>query len=124
MTTTNSHAAPWTLTRYIADLFSPPTNLARNARPALLTGREAAARALYSDAVQGSKLDMLNYDATPHLQRTWLAEADRRIASTPSIPDLLVLRHWGYTEAEWTALPAIVKADKREHFYQTRGLAS
>lgn len=118
MTTTPAHAAPWTLRRVLA-MFTPAP---RQPRVDILTGREAVARALFFEAVQGSKLDMLNYDASPYLRDYWLAEADRRIAATPSIPDLLVLRWWGYTPAEWNALPALVKADKREGYYQVRGL--
>ncbi|HCF99584.1 MAG TPA: hypothetical protein DEV93_03470 [Chloroflexi bacterium] len=120
--TTNSHAAPWTLRQFLADLFTK-----RTPRPAaVLTGREAVARALFGEAVHWSKLDMLEYDASPEWQAVWLAEADRRIASGPEVnlPDLLVLRHWGYTVAEWTTLPAIVKADKREGYFESRGLAS
>lgn len=123
--TTNSHAAPWTLTRYIADLFSPPTNLARNARPAVLTGREAAARALFGESVQWSKLDMLEYDNTPALRRDWITKADQRI-DAPRLPlsEMFILRHWGYSPEQWTALPALIKVDKREGFYQAQGLGA
>ena len=123
--TTNTHRAPWTLTRYIADLFSPPTSLARNARPAVLTGREAAARALFGEAVQWSKLDMLEYDNTPARRDRWLAEADRRINSERlPLSEMFILRHWGYTPDQWTALPAMVRLDKREGFYQSQGLGA
>lgn len=122
MTTTRSHAAPWTLTRYIADLFSPPTNLARNARPALLTGREAAARAMYGQSVQWSALDMAEYDNNSYLQEAYLLEADRRIGHASS-PDRHVAAHWGYTPAEWLALPALVQVDKREGFFAAQGLS-
>ncbi|MDQ5863095.1 MAG: hypothetical protein M3536_12625 [Actinomycetota bacterium] len=116
--TTNTHAAPWTFRRFLAMLTPAP----RKPRVDVLTGREAVARALFFEAVQGSKLDMLNYDASPHLRGVWLVEADRRIAVAPSIPDLLVLRWWGYTPAEWNALNSLVKADKREGYFQVRGL--
>lgn len=66
-------------------------------------------------------LAMFTDKPAPHLRRDIRLLTRRDAASTPSIPDLLVLRHWGYTEAEWNALPAIVKADKREHFYQALG---
>jgi hypothetical protein len=121
--TTNSHAHPWTLAGYLADIFSRP---ARTPRPKLLTGREAAARALFAEAVQHSRLDMAEYDTSPMLRGGWLAEADRRIAGGrgADIPDLIVLRHWGYTPAEWNALPAIVQVDKREGFFQAQGLGA
>ena len=43
----------------------------------------------------------------------------RRPAQSPalvqiSLEDLLVARWWGYTIDQWNALPALVKADKRE----------
>jgi len=123
MTTTHRHAAPWTLTRYIADLFSPPTNLPRNARPALLTGREAVARALYSEKVQNSRLDMLDYDSSPRLQAAWLAEADRRIEHAAS-PDRHVAAHHGISDTDWIHMPSLAKRDYREAFYQDKGLAS
>lgn len=116
--TTPSHAAPWTVRRFLAQ-FTPAT---RQPRVDILTGREAVARALYFEAVGGSKLDMLEYDRNPYIRGAWLIEADRRIAAAPSIPDLLVLRHWGYAVTEWNDLSALVKADKREHYYQARGL--
>lgn len=123
MTTTRTHAAPWTLTSYLADLFSRPTT--RKSEPAVLTGREATARHLYGEACHWSRLDMAEYDNSPLLRGGWLAEADRRIAVKPiSIPDLLVLKHWGYTPDQWRQLPAIVKVDKRESYYSARGLGA
>lgn len=121
--TTNSHAHPWTLASYLADVFSRP---ARTPRPKLLTGREATARALFAEAVQHSRLDMGEYDSSPILRGAWLAEADRRIAggSSATIPDLLVLRWYGYTPAEWDGLSALAKVDKREGYAQARGLAA
>jgi hypothetical protein len=91
-----------------------------------LTGREATARHLFGEACQWSRLDMLEYDSSPILRGAWLAEADRRIAGGDGlgIPELLILRWYGYTPAEWVALPAIVKVDKRESYFQARGLAS
>ena len=123
MTTTHRHAAPWTLRRFLAMFTGQPT---RKPQPVVLTGREAVARALFSEKVQNSRLDMLDYDQSPRLQAAWLAEADRRIAGGTGvdIPDLLVLRHWGYTPAQWNALPSLVQVDKRESFFQANGLAS
>lgn len=120
MTTPNTHAAPWTFSRVLA-MFTPAP---RQPRVDILTGREAVARALYFEAVQGSTLDMLNYDANAYLRGCWLVEADRRIAGGPNVdlPDLLVLRWWGYTVAEWNALNSLVKKDKREHYSQVKGL--
>jgi len=53
----------------------------------------------------------------------------KRSRPTPTPPklaieDLLVLRWYEFTLAEWDAMPAIAKADKREGFYQAQGLAS
>lgn len=121
MTTPNTHAAPWTWRRVLAMFTTAPSQ----PRVDTLTGREAAARALFFEAVQGSGLDALNYDTNPYLQEAYLLEADRRISgANVAIPDLLVLRWWGYAPAEWTTLPALVKADKREGYFESRGLAS
>jgi hypothetical protein len=123
MTTQRTHALPWTFRQFWADLFPGR----RPATPAHdLTGREATARHLFGEAVQWSRLDMAEYDAEPYLQEAWLAEADRRIAGGRGvdIADLIVLRHWGYTPAEWNALPSLVQVDKRESFFQANGLAS
>lgn len=128
MTTPNTHAAPWTLRRIVRMFTGDPIGARRriereSRRPLYLTGREAVARALYFEAVQGSELDMLNYDNSHYLRRCWLAEADRRIAgANVTIPDLLVLRWWGYTPAEWNALPALVQVDRREGYAQAKGL--
>ena len=120
--TTNSHAHPWTLAGYLADIFSRP---ARTPQPKLLTGREAAARALFAEAVQHSKLDMAEYDSSPMLRGGWLAEADRRIATpTLSLMDLMISRWHGYTPQQWAQLPALVKVDKRESYFQVQGLGS
>jgi len=123
MTTHRTHALPWTFRQFVADLFP-----ARRPTPAapVLSGREATARHLYGEACQWSRLDMAEYDTKPYLQEAWLAEADRRIAGGRGvdIPDLLVLRWYGYTPAEWNALPALVQVDKREVFFQAQGLAS
>jgi hypothetical protein len=128
MTITTRHAAPWTFRRLLACLLGQRTTARyRAARPDIsrvLTAREAAARHLFGEAVQWSVLDMLEYDHTPYLQGAWLAEADRRIAGGPvvAIPDLVVLRWCGCQPDEWNALPAMVKADKREQFFQSRGM--
>jgi len=119
--TINSHAAPWTFRQLMADLFAKPTP-----RPtAVPSGREAAARALFGESVQWSKLDMLDYDNSPARRDHWLTEADRRItAERLPLSEMIVLRHWGYTPEQWTALPALVKVDKRESFYQAQGLGA
>ena len=123
MTTTHRRAAPWTVRRFLAMFTGQP---ARTPQPAVLTGREATARHLYGEACQWSRLDMAEYDSEPYLQEAYLLEADRRIAGGRGvdIPDLLVLRWYGYTPAQWNALPALVQVDKREGFFQARGLAS
>jgi len=121
MTTTRPHALPWTFRQFVADLF--PTRRPVTAASPVLTGREATARHLFGEAVHWSRLDMLEYDNDARLRGGWLAEADRRIAHAGS-PDRHVAAHWGYTAAEWLALPAIVQVDKREGFYQARGLGS
>jgi len=124
MTTANSHAAPWTVRRFLACLFGSPRSRVKFTEVSpVLTGREATARHLFGDACQWSRLDMLNYDHDARLRGGWLAEADRRIAHAGS-PDRHVAAHWGYTAAEWLALPALVQVDKRESFFQARGLAS
>jgi len=93
--TTNSHAAPWTLRQFVADVFARPI---KRQSPAVMSGREAVARALFYESVQGSKLDMLDYDHSPMLRGGWLAEADRRI-----------------TQPEWAALPELARKDAREN---------
>lgn len=122
---TTNHALPWTLTRYIADLFSPPTKRDKDFS-AIMSGRESAARALFSEQVGGSQLDMLEYDNSPRLRGGWLAEADRRIAGGAKVElsELLILRHWGYTPAEWVALTNEVRAAKRDGYYQAKGLGA
>ena len=118
---TTNHAAPWTFRQFMADLFAKPTQR----QPAVLSGREAAARALFGEAVQWSKLDMLEYDNTPARRDRWLAEADRRItAERLPLSEMFIMRHWGYTPEQWVALPALVKVDKREIFYQAQGLGA
>jgi hypothetical protein len=97
--------------------------LFKRRRPGVLTGREAVARALFSEHVQGSKLDLLDYEHSPRLQSQWLVEADLRIAHAAS-PDRFVAAHFGYTTEQWMSLPGLVKADKREEFFQVQGLAS
>lgn len=124
---TANHAAPWTVRRFVACLLGSPRSRVKFTEVSpILSGREATARHLYGEACQWSRLDMAEYDANPYLQEAYLLEADRRIAGghCVDIPDLLVLRWHGYTPAEWNALPALVQVDKRESFFQARGLAS
>lgn len=123
---TRSHALPWTFRQFLADLFPAPRRTTRPNLTHTLTGREAVARALFAEAVQHSRLDMLEYDSSPLLRGAWLAEADRRIAggAGATIPDLLVLRWYGYTPAEWDGLSTLAKVDARESYYQARGLAA
>jgi len=128
MTTTRTHAAPWTLRRIVRMFIGDPVGARKriereSRRPLYLSGREATARHLFGEACQWSRLDMAEYDSSPVLRGGWLAEADRRIAHAGS-PDRHVAAHWGYTAAEWIQLPALVKVDKREQFLQARGLAS
>lgn len=118
MTTTRTHAAPWTLASYLADLFSRPKP-ARPREPDLLTGREATARHLFGEACQWSRLDMAEYDNSPLLRGGWLAEADRRIAHAAS-PDRHVTAHHRISPSEWDAMPALVKKDLREDFYAAK----
>jgi len=122
MTTTRTHAAPWTVRRFLAMFTGQPT---RQPQPAVLTGREATARHLFGEACQWSRLDMAEYDANPYPQEAYLLEADRRInAIKPhlSIMDLQVARWHGYTPEQWAGLPELVKVDKRESYFQARGL--
>ncbi len=116
--TTHTHAAPWTFSRVLA-MFTPAP---RKPRVDILTTREAVARHLHGEHVNWSAAKMADYDNFPARRIYWLVEADRRIAVAPSIPDLLVLRWWGYKPAEWNALNSLVKADKREGYFQVRGL--
>lgn len=121
--TTPTHAAPWTLRRFLAQ-FKASTKRTKPL-PAVLTGREAVARALYGESENWAPRKMDWYDASPLLRGGWLAEADRRIAA-PVLPlsEILILRWYGYTPAEWVNLPALVQVDKREGYYQARGLGA
>ena len=48
-----------------------------------------------------------------------------RVEPAGTSPEDTAIAHWhGYNVAQWGALPALVKVDKRESFYQARGLAS
>jgi hypothetical protein len=48
-----------------------------------------------------------------------------RVADTRlDVRDLLIARWHGLSEAEWCALPAIVKVDKREAYYRAWGLGA
>jgi hypothetical protein len=87
----------------------------------LMTGREAVARALFSEQVGGSKLDLLDYDRSPILRGAWEAEADRRIAHAESA-DRHVAAHHNIPADEWIHLPSLAKKDYRESFYQAKGL--
>ena len=126
MTTTNSHAAPWTVRRFLACLLGSPRSRVKFTEVSpILTGREATARHLYGEAVHWSRLDMAEYDTSPMLRGGWLAEADRRIATpTLSLMDLMISRWHGYTPQQWAQLPAIVQVDKRESYFQVQGLGS
>lgn len=119
MTTTRSHAAPWTIARMMRMLIAKPSP-----RPEpVLTGREATARHLFGEAVQWSRLDMLDYDNSPSRRAGWLAEADRRIAQPElDLSELIMARWHGYTPAQWLGLPPHVQVAKRDGYAQARGL--
>ena len=120
MTTTNSHAAPWTFRRFLACLLGSPRSRVKFREVApVLTGREATARHLFGEAVYWSRLDMAEYDTSPMLRGGWLAEADRRIAHAAS-PDRHVTAHHRISPAEWDAMPALVQKDLREAFYAAK----
>ena len=124
MTTTPTHAAPWTFRRFLAMFTGQTSPRRRAARPGVthvLTGREAAARMLYGESVHWSTLDMLNYDANGYLQSYWLHVADRRIEHAAS-SDRFVAAHHGITPDAWCALSALAKVDLRESFYEAKGM--
>ena len=108
---TTNHAAPWTFRQFVADVFARPI---KRQAPAVMSGREAVARALFYESVQGSKLDMLDYDHSPMLRGGWLAEADRRI-TRPVFTERYIAALNGKTEAEWAALPELARKDAREN---------
>jgi hypothetical protein len=88
----------------------------------VLTAREAVARALYSERVQGSKLDLLNYDNSPALQYAWGLEADLHLSVSKEDRD--VAAHFGYTIAQWVSFSIMYKVDRREEYAHVTGLAS
>ena len=118
--TTNQHAAPWTFRRIMQMLAPAPRR-----RPPidLMTGREAVARALYGQREGWDQSQMDDYDASPLLQGAWGAEADRRIAHAKSVDRHIAAFH-GISDADWIHLPAIVKRDHTEAFYQAKGMAA
>lgn len=124
MTTTPSHAAPWTFRRALAMLLPAPTQrpIERESPQHLyMSGREAVARALFAEQCQHSILDLADYDASPYLSRAWLAEADRRIAHAKS-QDRHVAAFHGIKDSDWIHLPSLVQRDHREAFYAAKGL--
>ena len=90
-------------------------------RLGVLPAREALARQLFSDQVQASKLDMLDYDNSVRLQTVWGFEADRRIEHAKS-PDRHVAAFHHIADADWIHLPSLAQKDYREAFYQAKGL--
>lgn len=121
MTTTPSHAAPWTFRRALSMLVPAPRVRAVRAPADLLSGREAVARALFAEQVRHSIMDLADYDSSPMLQGAWLAVADRRIAHAKS-QDRHVAAFHGIKDADWIHLPSLVQRDHREAFYQAKGL--
>ncbi|MEV7472264.1 hypothetical protein AB0N33_00940 [Pseudarthrobacter oxydans] len=120
--TTSQHAAPWSMKRIVRMLTGAPVPRRRPPTGDVLTGREAVARALFSDHVQGSKLDLLEYDNEPALQYAWGLEADLHLSVSPE--DRKVAAHFGYTIAQWVSFSAMHKVDRREEFALVKGMAS
>jgi hypothetical protein len=120
--TNRQHAAPWSFRRIVRMLSGAPTPRRRPPTGDVLTAREAVARALYSDRVQGSKLDMLNYDNSPALQYAWGLEADLHLSV--SSEDRAVAAHFGYTIAQWVSFSIMYKVDRREEYALVTGMAS
>ena len=118
--TTSQHAAPWSFRRIVRMLTGAPVPRRRPPTD-LLTGREAVARALFSEQVHGSRLDLEDYDHSPRLQHAWGLEADRRLEHAAS-PDSHVAAHHGIKDADWIHLPSLAQKDYRESFYQAKGL--
>jgi hypothetical protein len=50
--------------------------------------------------------------------------AHRATQPDVSLADLFILRWFGYTPAEWTALPNEVCAAKRSEYFQAKGLGA
>lgn len=121
MTTTGSHAAPWTMKRIVRMLVGAPTPRRRPPTTDLMNGPESLARTLYGEREQWDTAQMDDYDASPLLQRAWLAEADRRIEHAKS-NDRHVAAFHGIPDHEWIHLPSLVQRDHREAFYQAKGL--
>ena len=121
MTTTPSHAAPWTFRRALLMLVPAPRVRAVRAPADLLSGREAVARALFAEQVRHSIMDLADYDSSPMLQGAWLAVADRRIAHAKS-QDRHVAAFHGIKDADWIHLSSLAKVDHREAFWKAKGL--
>jgi hypothetical protein len=119
--TTSQHAAPWTMKRIIRMLSGAPAPRRRPPTGDVLTAREAVARHLFSERVQASKLDMLDYDNSVRLQTVWGFEADRRIEHAKS-SDRHVAAFHGIKDADWIHLPSLAQKDYRESFYAAKGL--
>lgn len=120
MTTTGSHAAPWSMKRIARMLTGAP--VPRRRPPTVLTPREAVALALFSEHVGGSKLDLIDYDHSPRLQAQWLAEADLHLSVSKEDRD--VANHFGYTLAQWVSFSIMYKVDRREEYALVNGMAS
>lgn len=118
--TTSQHAAPWSMRRIVRMLTGAPTPRRRPPTD-LMTHREAVARALFSEHVQASKLDMADYDHSPRLQHAWGLEADRRLAHAKS-HDRHVAAFHGIKDADWIHMSALAKVDHREAYYKAKGL--
>ena len=118
---TSQHAAPWSFRRIIRMLSGVPSPRRRPPTGDVLTAREAVARHLFSEHVQESKLDMMEYDNSVRLQTVWGFEADRRIEHANS-PDRHIAAHHGIPAADWIHLPSLAQKDYRESFYQAKGL--
>lgn len=91
-------------------------------RAGLLTGRELAARALFSRHVNHSPAQLEEYDSSPLLQQLWQSEADLHLSVSREDRD--VAAHFGYTIAEWISFSAMYKVDRREEFFHVKGLAA
>ena len=121
MTTTPSHAAPWTFRRALLMLVPAPRSRAERAPADLLSGREAVARALFAEQVRHSIMDLADYDSSPMLQGAWLAVADRRIAHAQS-QDRHVAAFHGIKDGDWIHLSSLAKVDHREAYYRAQGM--
>jgi hypothetical protein len=119
MTTTRSHALPWTLRRFLACLLPQRRH---NSGP-ILNGREAVAYNLYGESVQWSRLDMLNYDHSPYLQSFWLRVADRRIWAAQHSDRHIAAFH-GHSIEAWEQFSTLAKVDMREAYAKAKGMAA